>query len=108
MKLTPKDTIFIYNRKHHLWQVYLYNWQMNPCEADGFHVTGEWKTSTKVLLFPIVFVLGFFICIWDAGLKRFPTVIQETFEPPMGLREYPNNFDNSLYARMKKIYEKNA
>ena len=107
MKISANDAAYIQNfkRKKNIWATHLYNWELTHCEANGLLMTGKFKISAKILLFPLVVVLGFFCCLFDGGLKEYPIAVREVFSDPMGAREYPNNYDGSRYARMKKIYD---
>ena len=105
MKISYKDAAYI-QRKTKIKSMAFYNWELQQCEADGFLLTGKFKTSAKIFLFPFIIILGFFICIVDGGLKELPDEIKMTFSEPMGAREYPNEIENSRYQRMKEIYNK--
>lgn len=108
MRISYKDAAYIQNKKNkkNIRFMRLYNWDLNPCEADGYLLTGKVKTSVKIFYFPVVVIVGFFACIWECGLKEYPAVVHDAFGDPMGSREYPNKWDDSTYTRMKKIYEK--
>ena len=110
MKISHLDASYIQNMKikKNILVMRMYNWQLNPCEANGYLLTGHIKTFTKILLFPIVIAVSFFYCLYDGGLKEFPGMVREAFGDPPSCREYPNHWEDSRYARMKKIYEKGA
>jgi hypothetical protein len=110
MKISYLDAAYIQNLKikKNILSMRLFNWQLNSCEAHGYLLTGRMKTSVKVLLFPVVAVVSFFYCLYDGGLKEFPGAVHNAFDDSLPCREYPNNYEDSRYARMKKIYEKRA
>jgi len=108
MRISYKDAAYIQNMKNkkNIRYMRLFNWDLNICEANGYLLTGKVKFSTKIFYTPIVIIVGFFYCLWDGGLKEFPSAIHDAFSDPMGAREYPNSWENSRYSRMKEIYEK--
>ena len=106
MKISYKDAAYIQKKTKKIKSMAAYNWELQQCEAGGFLLTGKFKTSAKILLFPLVVVLGFFICIVECGLKEFPSEVKMTFSEPMGAREYPDELKESRYQRMKEIYNK--
>ena len=110
MKISYLDAAYIQNLKikKNIRTMRLFNWQLNPCEANGYLLTGHMKTSVKILFFPIVIIISFFYCLYDGGLKEFPGAVHNAFDDSLPCREYPNNYEDSRYARMKKIYEKRA
>lgn len=106
MKISYKDAAYIQKKTKKIKSMAIYNWELQQCEAGGFLLTGKFKTSAKILLLPFLVVFGFFVCMIDGGLKEFPREIKITFSEPMGAREYPDNFKESTYQRMKEIYNK--
>jgi len=108
MKISYLDAAYIQNlkMKKNIHTARLFNWQLNSCEANGYLLTGHMKTSVKILLFPIVVIVSFFYCLYDGGLKEFSGMVRDAFDDSLPCREYPNDYQDSRYARMKKIYEK--
>jgi hypothetical protein len=110
MKISHLDAAYIQNwkLKKSILGARLFNWELNSCEADGYLLTGRMKTSIKVLLLPVAIVVSFFYCLYDGGLKEFPDAVHDAFGDAIPCREYPNEYEDSRYARMKEIYEKRA